>query len=164
CQIRQQRGLSHIALSGGVWQNKLLTELTTMGLEQNGFRVFSHCQTPTNDGTDPMIDTSQRIFRRGSILRYGFEVYNAKLDAAKRPQLTFRIRIFRERRLVLDGTETPADLGGQNDFTRVRGSGAVSLAPKMEPGDYVMQVIAYDGLVKPKNRIATQYVQFEVTE
>ncbi len=121
-------------------------------------------QTPTNDGTDPMIDTSQRIFRRGSILRYGFEVYNAKLDAAKRPQLTFRIRIFRERRLVLDGTETPADLGGQNDFTRVRGSGAVSLAPKMEPGDYVMQVIAYDGLVKPKNRIATQYVQFEVTE
>lgn len=119
---------------------------------------------PTTDGTDPMNDTSTRTFPRGSVLRYGFEIYNAKLDAAKRPQLSFQIRIFRERQLVLEGKSLPAELTGQTDFSRVRGSGAVSLATKMDPGDYVLQIIAYDGLAKPKNRIATQFVQFEVTE
>ena len=46
CCIRQHKSLCDIALSGGVWQNKLLTRLTKAGLEQKGFRVFSHRQTP----------------------------------------------------------------------------------------------------------------------
>jgi hydrogenase maturation protein HypF len=50
CQIREQTGLNEVALSGGVWQNKLLFELTMAGLEKNGFRVYFHRQTPANDG------------------------------------------------------------------------------------------------------------------
>ncbi len=49
-QIREQTGLNEVALSGGVWQNKLLFELTMAGLEKNGFRVYFHRQTPANDG------------------------------------------------------------------------------------------------------------------
>jgi hydrogenase maturation protein HypF len=50
CQIREQTRLNEVALSGGVWQNKLLFELTMAGLEKNGFRVYFHRQTPANDG------------------------------------------------------------------------------------------------------------------
>ena len=50
CRIREQAGLNEVALSGGVWQNKLLFELTTASLEKNGFTVYSHRQTPANDG------------------------------------------------------------------------------------------------------------------
>jgi hydrogenase maturation protein HypF len=50
CRIREQAGLKEVALSGGVWQNKLLFELTMSGLEKNGFRVYFHHQTPANDG------------------------------------------------------------------------------------------------------------------
>ncbi len=50
CRIREQIGLNEVALSGGVWQNKLLSELTIAGLIANGFQVFVHHQTPPNDG------------------------------------------------------------------------------------------------------------------
>ena len=50
CRIRNKSGVNEIALSGGVWQNQLLYDMTTEGLTKNGFRVYSHCQTPTNDG------------------------------------------------------------------------------------------------------------------
>jgi VWFA-related protein len=114
--------------------------------------------------TDPMDDTSTRRFRRGSVLRYGFEVYNAKLDGAKRPNLVTQVRIFHERKLVLEGKPALIALDGQTDFARVKSVGAVSLPDKMEAGDYVLQIVVFDNLAKQKARIATQFVQFEVTE
>ena len=39
-----------MALSGGVWQNQLLLNLVRDGLEKDGFTVYFHQQTPTNDG------------------------------------------------------------------------------------------------------------------
>jgi hydrogenase maturation protein HypF len=50
CRIREQTGLNEVALSGGVWQNKLLLELAMAGLEKNDFIVYFHRQTPANDG------------------------------------------------------------------------------------------------------------------
>jgi hydrogenase maturation protein HypF len=50
CRIREKMGLSQVALSGGVWQNKLLLALVTAGLEERGFLVYFHRQSPTNDG------------------------------------------------------------------------------------------------------------------
>jgi hydrogenase maturation protein HypF len=42
--------LATVALSGGVFQNVLLTERATKGLEQAGFRVLLHSRVPANDG------------------------------------------------------------------------------------------------------------------
>ena len=39
-----------IALSGGVWQNKTLTERVSALLKDKGFNVLQHTQVPTNDG------------------------------------------------------------------------------------------------------------------
>ncbi len=39
-----------VALSGGVWQNRLLLELTVPRLRQAGFTVVLHRQVPANDG------------------------------------------------------------------------------------------------------------------
>ena len=39
-----------VALSGGVWQNRLLLELTIPRLNQAGFSVLLHRQVPANDG------------------------------------------------------------------------------------------------------------------
>ncbi len=44
-----------------------------------------------------MSDTSLRRFKRGTILRYGFEIYNAKLEAAQKPNLIFAIENFSRR-------------------------------------------------------------------
>jgi hydrogenase maturation protein HypF len=50
-QVREfTSGLATVALSGGVFQNVLLTERTAAGLEQAGFCVLLHSHVPTNDG------------------------------------------------------------------------------------------------------------------
>lgn len=109
-------------------------------------------------------DTSLRRFRADSVIRYGFEVYNAKLDTAKRPNLTTRIRIIRDGKLVLDGKPQPLDLTGQTDMARIKSVGVVAFGKGSTPGDYILQIIVTDNLAKPKQQISTQYVQFEIVE
>ncbi len=51
CQkVRVHTGLNTVALSGGVFQNHLLTELTTARLQERGFTVLRHSLLPPNDG------------------------------------------------------------------------------------------------------------------
>lgn len=49
-QLRNTHSISQTALSGGVWQNRLLLRKTISALESDGFTVFTHHQVPTNDG------------------------------------------------------------------------------------------------------------------
>lgn len=49
-QIRQDLDIEHIALSGGVWQNKMLLEKTLELLRKEGFHPLIHQQMPPNDG------------------------------------------------------------------------------------------------------------------
>jgi hydrogenase maturation protein HypF len=48
--IADETGISQIALSGGVFQNRLLLRKTVSLLESSGFQVFTHRQVPCNDG------------------------------------------------------------------------------------------------------------------
>jgi len=51
CQlISQETGIKQVALSGGVFQNRLLFRLTMKLLEQAGFEVLTHWMVPCNDG------------------------------------------------------------------------------------------------------------------
>jgi hydrogenase maturation protein HypF len=49
-QLRDRTGLSVAALSGGVFQNLLLTRRVMSGLADEGFRVLVHSRVPCNDG------------------------------------------------------------------------------------------------------------------
>ena len=48
--LREQHGLTTVALSGGVFQNLLLLGRTVTGLEERGFTVLTHSRVPCNDG------------------------------------------------------------------------------------------------------------------
>jgi hydrogenase maturation protein HypF len=48
--IADETGISKVALSGGVFQNRLLLGKTVSLLESSGFQVFTHRQVPCNDG------------------------------------------------------------------------------------------------------------------
>ena len=41
---------NQVVLTGGCFQNAILSELVTNRLTENGFLVLSHSQIPTNDG------------------------------------------------------------------------------------------------------------------
>ncbi|MBO6178447.1 MAG: carbamoyltransferase HypF [Selenomonadaceae bacterium] len=47
---KEKTNIKKIALSGGVFQNQLLTTLTKKALENNGFHVLTHSLIPPNDG------------------------------------------------------------------------------------------------------------------
>jgi len=49
-QIRAEVDIDTVALSGGVFQNRLLVEMVVPMLELAGFTVFQHRQVPSNDG------------------------------------------------------------------------------------------------------------------
>ncbi len=48
--VAEESGVNRIALSGGVFQNRLLLRLATSRLEEAGFQVFNHSLVPANDG------------------------------------------------------------------------------------------------------------------
>lgn len=48
--VRNERKLNRVALSGGVFQNMLLLENVCRVLGKDGFEVFTHSRVPTNDG------------------------------------------------------------------------------------------------------------------
>jgi hydrogenase maturation protein HypF len=48
--LRLKTGIETVALSGGVFQNRLLLGLIESGLETKGFKVLTHRQVPSNDG------------------------------------------------------------------------------------------------------------------
>jgi hydrogenase maturation protein HypF len=49
-KIRESGGPEKTVLSGGVFQNRLLSEKMGSALEENGFTVLVHRQVPCNDG------------------------------------------------------------------------------------------------------------------
>jgi hydrogenase maturation protein HypF len=49
-RLRDQTGLTVVALSGGVFQNLLLTSQVVTRLTDEGFRVLVHSRVPCNDG------------------------------------------------------------------------------------------------------------------
>jgi hydrogenase maturation protein HypF len=49
-RLTVRTGISRVALSGGVFQNRLLLRLTVAALEGAGLEVLTHRNVPTNDG------------------------------------------------------------------------------------------------------------------
>jgi len=49
-RIAARCGLDRVVLSGGVFQNRLLSEMVYTGLAKKGLRVFTHRLVPPNDG------------------------------------------------------------------------------------------------------------------
>lgn len=107
------------------------------------------------DRPDPLVDTSLRRFKRGSVLRYAVEIYNA--EEAETSELKAQIKIFRDGKLVLSGN--PSTIDDEENFT-----GAINLGSELPPGDYILQIIIADNSSKEKSKTATQWVQFEIVE
>ena len=106
---------------------------------------------------DTVADTALRNFKRGTVLRYGFEIYNAKSS-----NLKIKTRVYHEGKLVFEGKPKPVETNGQINSKTIATGGAVSIGDEMEIGDYILQIIITDDLAKDKYDTATQFVQFEV--
>lgn len=48
--VRLRDGITRVGLTGGVFQNRLLSDLARTALEADGFTVLEHLRVPSNDG------------------------------------------------------------------------------------------------------------------
>jgi VWFA-related protein len=123
----------------------------------------SQSEASTKKFGDPMTDTALRRFKQNTVLRYGFEIYNAKLGSdSKSPDLQMQVRVFRDGKLILSGDQRKITFENSIDFSKLQGGGAIAFGKQMEKGDYVLQIVVTDKLAKEKNQTATQWIAFEI--
>ncbi len=117
------------------------------------------------DELDSNAGAALRQFKSGSVVVYGFAIYNAQSDkATRKPQLQTQLRLFRNGEQVFVGREMAFDTSNQPDLKRLNASGALQLGSVLEPGEYQMQLVVRDPLAKEKHRVATQWTDFEVVK
>jgi VWFA-related protein len=116
--------------------------------------------TQSTDST-AWIDTSNRQFKSGTVLNYGYSAFNVKPAALDSGNLQMQIRLFRDGQVIFEGKPKKVTTAP----VRQRATdllGSLMLGDAMTPGDYVLQITVTDGLAKPKHNSASQFVQFEV--
>lgn len=114
---------------------------------------------------DSMFGPAARRLKQGMILDYGYVIYNAQLDKSTgKPQVTTQIRLFRDGKLIFTGKVAPLDTSNQKDLRRLLAGGSIQTGTDMIPGDYVLQVTVTDPLAKEKQRVTTQWIDFEIVK
>ncbi|MEP7076097.1 MAG: VWA domain-containing protein [Acidobacteriota bacterium] len=107
-------------------------------------------------------NTALRQIKAGSVLRCGYEIYNARAAGSGKADLTAKLRIIRDGKIILDGEPHPVDM--QIDLEHIAGAGAINLGPQMAAGDYILQIIVTDNSAPARKQTASQFVQFEVIQ
>lgn len=121
------------------------------------------------DGADAASDalsgTAARRFRRGTMLDYGFVIYNARLNGGlRRPRLVVQARLFREGQQIFVGQAQPLNADGQPDLTRLQAGGRLQLSAQLPPGEYVLQIVVADENATGARAAASQWIDFELTD
>jgi len=152
---------------GSAGQVVEVPDLRKNQLALSGIVVRAEAAVPSGESAKPEItgNPALRRVQQGSTLVYAYVVYKALVDTATHlPQLSTQTRIFRDGKSIFTGNAVPLDVRNQTDLERVVATARLLLGPELPPGDYVLQVIVTDQLGKEKQRVATQWIDFEVTK
>lgn len=130
--------------------------------------AVSKSAAQTNHGSapaEPEAGEAIRKFRTGMFMRYGFVIYNARLDKTTRqPELQVQMRLYRDGQPVFTGKVQPFALSNPSDLNRLSADGGITLGADLIPGEYVLQVIVNDLLVDEKHRSASQWLDFQIVK
>lgn len=108
----------------------------------------------------PYADTALRKFKRGTVLKYSFESYNAVQDKSRKPSLEVRTRLFLGDVVAYQGGVLKIDTENRQDPKSISATGAINLSEKLEPGFYTLQILVTDKNAKSE---AMSFVQFELS-
>lgn len=106
-----------------------------------------------------LYDTVMKEFPAGTVLRYGYEVYNAKGDASQAPEIETQARIIHNNSVVVQGNVMKFNPAGQTDLKRLKVMGNMMLKETLKPGDYVLQIVVRD---LRSHQMTTQLFPFEI--
>jgi len=145
----------HLALSGIVLNGgPPATSGTTMTRQQAENLAIAYSSSP-----------AVRTFHRGQQVRFTYTIFNAQLDKkTQNPNLETGLYLYRDSNLVFTGSVTTLRTAQQLGVDQVIATGAIQLAVDLEPGEYMMEIVARDKLAPGKRQLATQWIDLEVAE
>jgi len=115
------------------------------------------------DAKDPQPGPAARRMRAGMVLNYAYFIYNAQLDKSTRsPHILTQVRLFRDGQMIYAGRLNNYELPAKADLKQLTAGGTLKLGSSLEPGEYVLQVVAVDRLAKDDRQLATQWIDFEI--
>lgn len=114
-----------------------------------------------SDDEQPGYDMAHRRFKRGTILRYDYIIYNAKINPVK---LSEQIKLFRDGKLVVAGKVKEIATDDQTNLQKIQTAEFIKLPQILPPGNYALQLIVTDTRAKEKNQISAQWIDFEILE
>jgi hypothetical protein len=102
-----------------------------------------------------------RVFRTGQTIKYSYAIYNARFQSGL-AEIETQLLLYRDSRPVYTGTVTPFRTGQKIDVTGLVAHGELRLGTNLEPGEYLLQVVARDKLAPQKRQLATQWTDLEI--
>jgi hypothetical protein len=115
--------------------------------------------------SDPLRNATLRRFRYGSQIDFSYHIYNARAEGGTgAPRLRTQVRLFRDGKAVFDAPPQAYAPPGAADASRLPAGGRLRLGGSLQPGDYSLQVVVTDDLVKGKRGTATQWIDFEIVK
>ena len=105
-----------------------------------------------------LFDTTLRRFKPNTVLRYDYVVYKPKIST----QIETHVRLIKDDKIIYEEKPRMVKTDGQTDLLRLQTAGAVTLGKNLEPGTYLLQIIAVNP--KEQKEFATRYVEFEIVE
>jgi hypothetical protein len=120
--------------------------------------------TQQADDDDARGGPALRVFQPGKLLTYGVQVINAKADGGKQPEVDTQLHLYRDGKEMYVGKPIPVQTAEQPDPKRLVTGGYLRLGTGMEPGDYVLQIVATDRNASDKSNTATQWIDFEIAK
>ncbi len=144
-------------------KNKLtLSNLILIDYSPEEWKQMSLGQAQKTSDKNALLATTLRHFSRGTVLRYSYIIYNAKINKSPNADLQIQTRLIRDEKVLLEGEPKPFDANGQTDSQRLQASGALTIGKNLAPGNYILQVIVRDN--SRRGEIATQFIEFEVVD
>jgi hypothetical protein len=152
--------LNHIGSTG---QFVEVPNLGNHRLALSGIVLQGVAGTSQDPNQETAAGPAVRQFARGQAIRFSCAIYNSMLDAAGKPNVVLQARLYRDAKEVYDSQPMTVSLDMQPDFTRLMTAGLVQLDPKLEPGNYYLQLIVADKL-REKEVPVVQWIDFEIVK
>lgn len=155
--------------TGSASQFVEIPDLAKGGLTISGIILYGLNLAAASQEPEAQSGPAVRRVKQGMALDYGYVIYNAQLNkSTKKPQLTTQIKLFRNGKPFFTGRVSPLSMNQQTDMKRLIVGGRLQIGTAVATGDFVLQIIVTDTLVKEKSvdrqRTATQWIDFEVVK
>ena len=122
-------------------------------------KIASLPDAETAGAGDSLWDTSTRRFRAGSVLRFAYQIHNAKM-AGTRANLNYNLKLYKDAGVVFEtGRKQIVKLSYETP-KMMSAVGGIRLGENLTPGDYILQVDIIDAAAN--GRTVTQFIQFEI--